>query len=53
MANSPIKKVVAAAGASGPILGCEMPETPGLKLPQGKISTATRRKFVATDGAEE
>jgi hypothetical protein len=47
MANSAIKKVVAAFTGSESLLGSEMPETPGLKLPQGKISSATRRKIVA------
>jgi hypothetical protein len=32
----------------------EMPETPGMNLPQGKISTATRKRFVANSaGAGE
>jgi hypothetical protein len=42
-----IKKVVGAfADASSAGLRNEMPETPGLKLPEGKISTATRKKLL-------
>jgi hypothetical protein len=31
-------------GSASP--GCELPETPGLKLPIGKISTATRKQLL-------
>jgi hypothetical protein len=33
-------------GSESPTLGCELPETPGLKLPIGKISTATRKQLL-------
>jgi hypothetical protein len=46
MASSVVKKVVAALTGEQSTLGSEMPETPGLRLPQGKISTATRRRPV-------
>jgi hypothetical protein len=51
MANSAIKKVVAAVTGSESLRGSEMPETPGLKLIQGKISTATRKTIVANAAA--
>jgi hypothetical protein len=42
-----LKKVVDTfSSLSKPVLGRELPETPGLKLPQGKISTATRKQFL-------
>jgi hypothetical protein len=42
-----VKKNAAAFAGSAPAGICsEMPETPGLKLPQGKISTATRKKLL-------
>jgi hypothetical protein len=48
MASSVIKKVVAAVtGSETVLLRSEMPETPSMNLPQGKISTATRKQFVA------
>jgi hypothetical protein len=51
---SVIKKVVAAFSnsadaathVSSPVALSEMPETPGLNLPDGKISTATRKKLL-------
>ena len=51
MDNPSVIKKVAASASRG--LGIELPETPGLKLPQGKISTATRkqlRPFIAREG---
>ncbi|MBR1153584.1 hypothetical protein [Bradyrhizobium sp. JYMT SZCCT0428] len=52
MAKSVIKTVVAAfTGSEALPLGSEMPETPGLKLTVGKISTATRKSFVANGAA--
>jgi hypothetical protein len=45
MASSVIKKVVAAVAGSQLLLRSEMPETPGMKLAPGKISTATRKKI--------
>jgi hypothetical protein len=48
MASSVLKKVVTAiAGAETVLLRSEMPETPSMNLPQGKISTATRKRLVA------
>ena len=45
--RSIVKKVAAVfAGSSSPALGSEMPEKPGLKLPEGKISTATRKRLL-------
>jgi hypothetical protein len=45
--RSIIKRVVGAlTGSTSPRPGCEMPETPNLKLPEGKISTATRKKLL-------
>jgi hypothetical protein len=45
--RSVLKKVVDTfSGAATTTLGCEFPETPGLKLPQGKISTATQKQFL-------
>jgi hypothetical protein len=53
MAKSVVKKAVAAFNGSETLpLGSELPETPGLRLPQGKISTATRKTIVA-NGAKE
>ena len=52
MAKSVIKTVVAAfTGSEALPLGSEMPETPRLKLTVGKISTATRKSFVANGAA--
>ncbi len=52
MAKSAIKKaVVAFTGSEALPLTSEMPETPGLKLTVGKISTATRKSFVANGAA--
>jgi hypothetical protein len=50
MASSMVKKVVAVSGAKS-LHRSEMPETPGLKLPQGKISTATRKRLVVNGAA--
>jgi hypothetical protein len=51
--HSIIKKVVGAfTGSTSAGLGSELPETPGLKLLPGKMSTATRKKllpFIARD----
>jgi hypothetical protein len=45
--RSVLKKVVDTFSGPAPLtLGCELPEAPGLKLPQGKISTATRKQFL-------
>jgi hypothetical protein len=35
-----------ATGMSPPMVLAEMPETPRLNLPKGKISTATRRQLL-------
>jgi hypothetical protein len=50
---SMIKKVVATLTSSAQWLGSELPETPGLKLPQGKISTATRKQLHPLIAREE
>jgi hypothetical protein len=45
--RSIIKKVVGAlTETASPAIGAELPETPGLKLPRGKISTATRKRLL-------
>jgi hypothetical protein len=48
MASSVIKKVAATVTGSE-LLRSELPETPGMKLTSGKISTATRRKIGANE----
>jgi hypothetical protein len=42
---------VAAKGSAGFV--SEMPETPGLKLPEGKIATATRKTIRPSKNAAE
>jgi hypothetical protein len=45
--HSVLKKVVDTfSSAPTPMVGSEFPETPNLKLPQEKISTATRKPFL-------
>jgi hypothetical protein len=45
--RSIVKKVAAVfTGSSSPALGSELPETPAMKLPEGKISTATRKQLL-------
>jgi hypothetical protein len=47
MTSSVVKEMVEAfAGPKTLALGSEMPETPGLKLCPGKISTATRKQII-------
>jgi hypothetical protein len=45
--RSTVKKVAAVfTGSSSPAFGSEMPETSGMKLPEGKISAATRKQLL-------
>jgi hypothetical protein len=43
--RSVVDKVVRAISSPAAPLLTELPETPGLRLPEGKISTATRKQF--------
>ena len=42
----------AITGSASAALRSEMPETPRLKLPEGKVSTATRKKLLPVTRGE-